>query len=116
MSLRELMRNFFDALKSATAGYGSLNYKIAEMREAAKGSVVKLDIWVAEELVPAFSRIVSRQKVQKDAESAVEKLRELIPRALFTIKIQAKSMGRILAARSIAPMKKMSPVIYTAET
>ena len=106
MSLRELMRNFFDALKSATAGYGSLNYKIAEMREAAKGSVVKLDIWVAEELVPAFSRIVSRQKVQKDAESAVEKLRELIPRALFTIKIQAKSMGRILAARSIAPMKK----------
>ena len=76
------------------------------MREATKGSVVKLDIWVAEELVPAFSRIVSRQKVQKDAESAVEKLRELIPRALFTIKIQAKSMGRILAARSIAPMKK----------
>ena len=68
--------------------------------------MVKLDIWVAEEIVPAFSRIVSRQKVQKDAESAVEKLRELIPRALFTIKIQAKSMGRILAARSIAPMKK----------
>ena len=106
MSLRELMRNFFDALKSATAGYGSLNYKIAEMREAVKGSVVKLDIWVAEEIVPAFSRIVSRQKVQKDAEAAVEKLRELIPRALFTIKIQAKAMGRILAARSIAPMKK----------
>ena len=106
MSLRELMRNFFDALKSATAGYGSLNYKIAEMREAAKGSVVKLDIWVAEEIVPAFSRIVSKNKVQKDAESAVEKLRELIPRALFTIKIQAKAMGRILAARSIAPMKK----------
>ena len=59
------MRNFFDALKSATAGYGSLNYKIAEMREAVKGSVVKLDIWVAEEIVPAFSRIVSRQKVRK---------------------------------------------------
>lgn len=106
MALRELMRNFFDALKSATAGYGSLNYKIAEMREAPKGSVVKLDIWVAEEIVSAFSRIVSKNKVQKDAESAVEKLRELIPRALFTIKIQAKAMGRILAARSIAPMKK----------
>ncbi len=106
MSLRELMRNFFDALKSATSGYGSLNYKISEMREAPKGSVVRLDIWVAEEIVPAFSRIVSKNKVQKDAEAAVEKLRELIPRALFTIKIQAKSMGRILAARSIAPMKK----------
>jgi len=106
MALRELMRNFFDALKSATAGYGSLNYKIAEMREAPKGSVVKLDIWVAEEIVPAFSRIVSKNKVQKDAESAVEKLMELVPRALFTIKIQAKAMGRILSARSIAPMKK----------
>ena len=106
MSLRELMRNFFDALKSATAGYGSLNYKISEMRETPRGSVVKLDIWVAEEIVPAFSRIVSKNKVQKDAEAAVEKLRELIPRALFTVKIQAKAMGRILAARSIAPMKK----------
>ncbi len=106
MSLRELMRNFFDALKSATAGYGSLNYKISEMREVLKGSVVKLDIWVAEEIVPAFSRIVSRQKVQKDAEEAVEKLRELIPRALFAIKIQAKAMGRILASRTIAPLRK----------
>ena len=110
------MRNFFDALKSATAGYGSLNYKIAEMREAAKGSVVKLDIWVAEELVPAFFQNRQPAESPRTRESAVEKLRELIPRALFTIKIQAKSMGRILAARPIAPMKKMSPVIYTAET
>lgn len=106
MSLRELMRNFFDELKSATAGYGSLSYKITGLREVPKGSIVKLDIWIAEEIVPAFSRIVSRNKVQKDAEDAVEKLRELIPRALFTIKIQAKALGRILAARSIAPLKK----------
>lgn len=106
MSLRELMRNFFDALKSATSGYGSLNYKISETREVPQKSVVKLDIWVAEEMVPAFSRIVSRQKVQKDAEATVEKLRELIPQALFAIKIQAKAMGRILASRTIAPLRK----------
>jgi len=106
MSLRELMRNFFDELKSATAGYGSLSYKPAGMREVPKGAIVKLDIWIAEEIMPAFSRIVSRNRVQKDSEDAVEKLRELIPRALFTIKIQAKALGRILAARSIAPLKK----------
>ena len=65
MSLRELMRNFFDALKSVTAGYGSLNYKIAEMREAVKGSVVKLDIWVAEEIVPAFPESSAGKKSRK---------------------------------------------------
>lgn len=106
MSLRELMRNFFDELKSATAGYGSLSYKISGMREAPKGSIVKLDILIAEEPMTAFSRIVSRKRVEKDAELIVEKLKELIPRALFVIKIQAKALGRILAARSIAPLKK----------
>lgn len=106
MPLREMMRNFFDELKSATSGYGSLNYKIFGTREAPKGSIVKLNIWIAEEIVPALSRIVSRQRVEKEAEAAVEKLKTLIPRALFAIKIQAKAMGRILAARSIAPMKK----------
>ena len=106
MPLRELMRNFFDELKSATAGYGSFSYKISGMRETPKGEIVKLDIWIAEEIVPAFSRIISRKRVEKDAEEAVEKLKDLIPRALFTIKIQAKSLGRILAARSIAPLKK----------
>lgn len=106
MSLRELMRNFFDELKSVTSGYGSLNYKMEGLREVSKGGIVKLDIWIAEEIVPAFSKIVSRNRVQKDAEAAVEKLKDLIPRALFAIKIQAKSLGRILAARSIAPLKK----------
>lgn len=106
MPLRELVRNFFDELKSATNGYGSLSYKIDQMREAQKGSIVRLDIWIAEELMPAFSRVVSRQKVEKDAEIAVEKLKDIIPRALFTIKIQAKSLGRILSSRSIAPLKK----------
>ena len=106
MPLRELMRNFFDELKGATSGYGSLNYKIFGMREAPKGSIVRMDIWIAEEMVPAFSRVVSRRRIEKDAEAAVEKLKALIPRALFAIKIQAKGLGRILAARSIAPMKK----------
>ncbi|KKR36645.1 MAG: GTP-binding protein lepA, partial [Parcubacteria group bacterium GW2011_GWF2_40_10] len=85
---------------------GSLSYKISGMREAPNGSIVKLDIYVAEEIIPAFSKIVSKARVEKDAEVAVEKLKDLIPRALFAIKIQAKALGRILASRSITPLKK----------
>jgi GTP-binding protein LepA len=106
MPLRELMRNFFDELKSATSGYGSLNYKVAETREIEPGRIVRLDVLVAEELVTAFSRIVSREKVQREAEDIAEKLKNLIPRELFTVKIQAKALGRILASRSIPALKK----------
>ncbi|MBU4223761.1 translation elongation factor 4 [Patescibacteria group bacterium] len=106
MPLRELMRNFFDELKSATSGYGSLNYKVAETREIEPGRIVRLDVFVAEELVPAFSRIVSKEKVQREAEDIAEKLKNLIPRELFTVKIQAKALGRILASRSIPALKK----------
>jgi GTP-binding protein LepA len=103
MPLRELMRNFFDELKSASAGYASLNYKITDMREA---DVVKLEILVAESVVPAFSRITSRNRIEREAEEVVEKLKSILPRALFTIKIQAKGLGRIIASRSISALKK----------
>ena len=106
MPLRELMRNFFDELKSATAGYGSLGYKIVGLREVPKGMISRLDILVADEIVPALSRIVSYSRIQKEAKEAVEKLAQLLPRALFTIKIQAKGLGRILASRSISALKK----------
>ena len=106
MPLRELMRNFFDELKSTTSGYASLSYKITEMREVPPGGIVRLDILVAEELVPAFSRIVSRKKIQKEAEEASEKLKSILPRQLFSVKIQARGLGRILASRSVSALKK----------
>ncbi len=106
MPLRELMRGFFDELKSATAGYASLNYKINEMREAPVGGILKMEVLVAEEPVPAFARIVSKKRVQKEAEETVEKLKNILPRTLFSIKIQAKAMGKILASRSLTAMKK----------
>jgi GTP-binding protein LepA len=106
MPLRELMRNFFDELKSATAGYGSLNYKISGWREVKNGAINRLDILVAEEVVPAFSRIVSRLKIEREAKETVEKLAKILPRALFVIKIQAKGLGRIIASRSIPALKK----------
>ncbi|MFO0743539.1 MAG: translation elongation factor 4 [Candidatus Paceibacterota bacterium] len=103
MPLRELMRNFFDELKSASSGYASISYKIGEMRDA---SVTRLDILVAEERVPAFSRVVAEWRANEEAEEVVEKLYKILPRELFRVKIQAVIKGRIIASRSIAPMKK----------
>lgn len=103
ISLRELMRNFFDELKSASSGYASLSYKVAGLREA---EVVKLKVLVAEEEVVAFSKIISKYKAQREAEDVTEKLKDILPRALFVIKIQAVVGGRILASRSIPALKK----------
>lgn len=97
------MRGFFDRLKSVSSGYASLSYELIGMREA---DVVRLDVLVAEEPVPAFARIVSRRRVQQEAEAMVEKLEKLLPRQLFVLKIQAKAMGRIIAARRVSALRK----------
>jgi GTP-binding protein LepA len=103
MPLRELMRGFFDRLKSVSSGFASLSYELVGMREA---DVVRLDILVAEEAVPAFARIVSHRRLQQEAESLVEKLEQLLPRQMFELKIQARAGGRILASRRKSAMKK----------
>ena len=103
MPLRELMRNFFDELKSASSGYGSISYEIGEMREA---NVTRLDLLVADEVVPAFSRVVSKNRVEEEAEKAVEKLEKLLPRQMFTMKIQGRALGRIISSRTLSGMKK----------
>jgi GTP-binding protein LepA len=103
MPLRELMRGFFDRLKSVSSGYASLSYELIGMRRA---DVVRLDVLVADELVPAFARIVSRRRVQHEAEAIVEKLEALLPRQLFVLKIQAQSQGRIIASRKKSAMRK----------
>ncbi|OGF62182.1 elongation factor 4 [Candidatus Giovannonibacteria bacterium RIFCSPHIGHO2_01_FULL_45_33] len=103
MPLRELMRDFFDELKSVSSGYASLNYEQDEMRKA---DLLRLDILVAEEAVPAFARIVPRRRLETEAEAVVEKLYHILPKALFALKIQAKSMGRILASRTIKAASK----------
>jgi len=103
MPLRELMRNFFDDLKSASSGYASLSYEILDYRLA---DVVRMDVLVAEELVPAFSRVVARKRVQEEAEKSVEKLYKVLPRQMFVTKIQAKAGGRIIASKKLSAMKK----------
>ncbi len=103
MPLRELMRNFFDELKSTTSGYGSISYSIGEMREA---NVTRLDLLVADEIVPAFSRVVSKKRAEVEAEEAVVKLDNLLPRQMFSLKIQGKALGRIISSRTKSGMKK----------
>ena len=103
MPLRELMRGFFDKLKSISSGYASLSYEILPERVA---DVVRLDVLVADEPVPAFARVVATRRVQEEAEKMVEKLHGLLPKQLFVTKIQAKSGGRIIASERISAMRK----------
>ena len=103
MPLRELMRNFFDDMKSLTSGYASISYEIGEYREA---DVVRLDIIVADEPMVAFCRVVSRRRVEEEAKSQVEKLQKIIPRQQFNFKIQGKALGRILCSESVSAFRK----------
>ncbi len=103
MPLRELMRNFFDKIKSATSGYASVSYQMRELRVA---DVARLDILVADELVPAFSRIVAKHRVDEEAVAAVEKLYGLLPRQMFSTKIQGQALGRIISSRTLSAMSK----------
>ncbi len=103
MPLRELMRNFFDKLKSASSGFASISYEIEGMRDA---NVVRMDILVADEILPAFSRVVSRRIVEQEAEQAVEKLHGLLPRQMFVMKVQAKALGRIISSRTVSAFSK----------
>ena len=103
MPLRELMRNFFDEIKSVTSGFASLSYNLIDKREA---DVVRLDILVAEEVVPAFTKIVSRRRVEREAEDFVDRLKNVLPKQMIIVKIQAKALGRIIASRSISALRK----------
>lgn len=103
MPLREMMRNFFDELKSVTSGYASISYELGELREA---DVTRLDILVADEPIPAFTRVVSKRRALEEAEDAVEKLHEHLPRQMFETKIQGFALGRILSSKTLKAFRK----------
>lgn len=103
MPLRELMRNFFDELKSVSSGYASISYEPAGHQVA---DVRKLEVLLAEEVQPAFTKIVGARRLQVEAEDMVERLYNILPRELFNIKIQARANGKIISSRTISAMKK----------
>ncbi len=103
MPLRELMRNFFDELKSVSSGFASLSYDFADMRPA---DVCRLDVLVADEPVAAFCKVVAVKRVELEAEKAVEKLYGILPRQMFATKIQGQGLGRIISSRTLPAMQK----------
>lgn len=103
MPLRELMRNFFDNLKSITSGYASMSYELGDYKEA---DVVRLDILVGGERMSAFSRVVARRRAEEEAKTAVEKLHKIMPRQQFETKIQGYTLGRIVASETIKAFRK----------
>lgn len=103
MPLRELMRNFFDEVKSVSSGYASLSYELGEFKDA---NVTKMEVLVAEEVYPAFTRVISKERIDEEAQKTVEKLYNVLPRQMFVTKIQAKINGKIIASKTLSALKK----------
>ncbi|MGI6349851.1 MAG: elongation factor 4 [Eubacteriaceae bacterium] len=103
MPLNEIIYDFFDALKSRTKGYASLDY---ELRRYQKSELVKLDILLNLEIVDALSFIVHKEKSYERGRKIAEKLKEEIPRQMFEIPIQAAIGGKIIARETVKAMRK----------
>ncbi len=109
--LAEIITNFYDQLKSATAGYGSMSHEFLEFRP---GDLIGLDVALGGEDMEAFHQVVPRIKAERRAREIAQRLKTLIPRQLFEVRIQVKiggpsngsGQGKIIASESISPLRK----------
>ncbi|MDP3778990.1 MAG: translation elongation factor 4 [bacterium] len=101
--LREIIVDFYDELKSVSQGFASMAYELSGYRET---DLVRMDIMVAGDRIPTLAEIVPRQKVDLIARARLAKLKDLLPRELFAIALQAEVGGRIIARETIAAMRK----------
>lgn len=101
--LSEIITAFYDNLKNATSGFGSMAYKLLEYRTT---KIEKLDILLAGEEVPSLSRLVPKEKLEKEARRLVEKIKLVIPQEQFAVAIQASVGGKIIARETKSALKK----------
>ena len=103
MPLAAILTDFYDKIKSVSAGYASINYDYLDYRAA---DVVKMDIMVAEEPVESLSTIVYRDDAFREGKEIVEILKNTLPRQMFVLKIQALIGGKVIAAERLSAMRK----------
>jgi len=103
LPLAEMVRDFYDRLKSLSRGYASLDY---ELKGYAVADLVKLDILIASEPVDAFAVICHRDEAYERGRALVERLRQLIPRQQFEVVLQAAIGSRVIARESVRPLRK----------
>jgi len=101
--LANLLTDFYDQLKSLTSGYGSFNYELDDYRAE---DLVRLDFYVAGDLVSALSVMVHRSEAQRLGRDTVEKLKDIIPRQNFQVSLQAAIGGRFIAREDISAYRK----------